>query len=241
MLELIVVGAVALVTAVISALAGLGGGIILLAAIAQFQAPVVAIPIHGSIQLISNGFRGWLLRRTVNWSAVAHGSLLIVPGALLGVQVASRLPADATRVAMAVFILISVWWPSLLGWNRPGRTERGLIPVGALSGFLSATVGASGPVVSPFYRAVTATHQAFVATAACTQVLSHLAKLGGFALDGFAITDHLGVIGVGIGGVIVGTWIGTNLLHRADEKLLARLFRITLTVLAIRLLLLALL
>lgn len=238
-MELVVVGLVALVTAVISAVAGLGGGIILLAVIAQFRVPAVAIPIHGAIQLVSNGFRTVLLRRDVAWRAVAYGSILIVPAALIGVRVATELPADATRVAMAIFILVATWRPSVLGWDRPGRTERSLIPVGALSGFLSATVGASGPVTSPFYRAVTASHQAFVATAGCTKVLSHLSKIGGFALDGFAIGDHLGLIAAGIAGVVIGTWIGTHLLERANEALLARLFKVTLTALAIRLLLVA--
>ncbi len=240
-MDLIVVGLVALITAIISAVAGLGGGIILLAVLAQFRVPIVAIPIHGAIQLVSNGFRTVLLRRDINWSAVAYGSILIVPAALVGVQVASSLPADATRAAMACFILIAAWRPGWLGWDRPGRTERGLIPVGALSGFLSATVGASGPVVSPFYRALTVSHRAFVATAGCTQVLSHLAKLGGFAIDGFNPLDEIALIAVGIGGVLVGTFIGTRLLHKANERLLAQLFRVTLTALAIRLLTVALL
>ncbi|MEM7091902.1 MAG: sulfite exporter TauE/SafE family protein [Actinomycetota bacterium] len=235
-MEVIVIGLVALVTAIISAVAGLGGGIILLAVIAQFRAPAVAIPIHGCIQLFSNGFRTFLLRDGVNWRAVAYGSVLLAPAALLGVQVATSMPEDATRIAMAIFMLIASWRPKWLGWDRPGRTERGLVPVGALSGFLSATVGASGPVVSPFYRAVTASHRAFVATAGCTQVLSHAAKIGGFVLDGFDLGDHLTVIGVAIAGVAVGTWIGTNLLERADERRLSQLFKLTLTVLAFRLL-----
>ena len=113
-MELIVVGLVALVTAVISAVAGLGGGIILLAVIAQFRVPVEAIPIHGAIQMVSNGSRAAILRRDINWSAVAYGSVLLLPAALIGVAVASRVPDAATRLAMAVFILIVTWRPSLL-------------------------------------------------------------------------------------------------------------------------------
>lgn len=233
--ELIVVGAVALVTAVISALAGLGGGIILLGVIAQFHPPIIAIPIHGAIQFVSNGSRGVLLRRDINWSAVAHGSLLVLPAVFLGVAVATSIPEAATQIAMGGFILIATWRPSLLRWDRPGRTERSLIPVGALSGFLSATVGASGPVASPFYRAVTVSHQAFVATAATTQILSHAAKLLGFGVDGFDFVEHADTMAVGIVGVLAGTRIGTKLLGRANERDLAILFKVTLTALALRL------
>lgn len=234
-MEVVIIALVALVTSVISALAGLGGGIILLAVIAQFHVPATAIPIHGAIQLASNGSRSTILRSDINWRAVAYGSVLIVPGVFLGVVLATRVPADATRLAMAVFILVATWRPSILRWDRPGRTERGMIPVGAVSGFLSATVGASGPVVSPFYRAVTKNHQAFVATAGATQVISHGAKLVGYSLDGFAFADHLILMAVGAVGVLAGTWIGTNLLHRANERHLALLFKVTLTTLALRL------
>lgn len=229
------IGLVALVTAVISAVAGLGGGIILLGAIAQFHAPAVAIPIHGAIQLASNGSRGIILRNDINWRAVAFGSVLIIPAALLGVAVATSIPANGTRLAMAAFILVATWRPSLLRWDRPGRTERTLIPVGAVSGFLSATVGASGPVVSPFYRAVTVSHQAFVATAAVTQVFSHGAKLAGYGFDGFDFAEHAAVIAIGMAGVLIGTWVGTNLLEKADERFLSILFKVTLTLLALRL------
>ena len=234
-MELIVVGITAFLTAIISALAGLGGGIILLAVIAQFHAPTVAIPIHGWTQLVSNGYRSFLLRSDINWGAVAHGSILIVPAALAGVAVASSLPDDAIRLAMAGFILVATWRPSLMGWERPGRTNRSLVPIGAVSGFLSATVGASGPVVSPFYRSVTVSHQAFVATAGTTQILSHLAKVVGFGLGGFEFREHVDFIAVAVVGVLIGTWVGTRLLHRANEQMLAVLFRVTLTVLAVRL------
>lgn len=234
-MELIVVGIAAFVTAVISAVAGLGGGIILLAIIAQFRAPIVALPIHGATQLVSNGYRSFLLREDINWSAVAHGSILIAPAALAGVAVASALPDDAIRLAMAIFILIATWRPSLMGWERPGRTNRSLIPIGAVSGFLSSTVGASGPVVSPFYRAVTVSHQAFVATAGTTQILSHLAKVVGFGIGGFDFGEHVDMIAVAIVGVVAGTWVGTKLLSRANEQALKVLFRVTLTGLALRL------
>lgn len=233
------VGIAAALTAIISAVAGLGGGIILLAVIAQFQPPTAAIPIHGVIQLVSNAYRSMLLRDSINWGAVLHGSVLLFPAALIGVAVATSLPDSAIRLAMGGFILVATWRPSLFGWDRPGRTNRSLIPVGAVSGFLSATVGASGPVVSPFYRSLTVSHQAFVATAGTSQILSHLSKIVGFGLSGFDFGAHVDLMAIATGGVLVGTWIGTLLLDRANEQMLTLLFRVTLTTLAIRLIIIS--
>jgi uncharacterized membrane protein YfcA len=241
-MELVIIAIAAAATAVLSALAGLGGGIILLAVLAQFFAPVVAIPIHGGIQLVANGSRAYLLRGEIAWKAVLWSSLLLFPASLLGVLVATSVPEDATRAALGIFALVITWRPSLLMWRGNNQMpEQTLIGVGAASGFINTTVGASGPVTSPFFRAVTASHAAFVATAAASQVIAHISKVGAFLIDGFPIEDHLLTIGVGAAAVTVGSWIGTRLLGRVEERYLGWIFRAVLTALAVRLIVTALL
>lgn len=234
---LIVVGVAAVLTSILSAIAGLGGGVILLMVIAQFVAPTVAIPIQGAIQLASNSSRAWFLRHDVAWGPVGWSSILLLPASLLGVAIATSLPDDAIRVVLALFVLVLAWRPSVLRW-RGGRDlpPPALIAVGGASGLINTTVGASGPVTSPFYKAVTATHASFVATAAVTQVFAHLSKLIAFAADGWSFREHLGVIAVGVLGVVVGSRIGTRLMGRFSEERLSQLFKVVLTALALRLL-----
>lgn len=233
---IVTVGLVALATSILSAVAGLGGGVILLVVIAQFVAPTTAIPIQGAIQLASNSSRAWFLRADVAWPPVGWSSILLLPSSLVGVAVATSLPEDAIRVVLAVFVLVLAWRPSVLKWRGGTDLPRSaLVGVGGLSGFTNTTVGASGPITSPFFKAVTATHVAFVATAAVTQVLAHAAKLIAFTADGWEITEHLGVIAIGIVGVIIGSRIGTRLVGRLSEAHLGMIFRLVLTALAIRL------
>ena len=252
MFELIVIGVVALLTSILSAVAGLGGGVILLLVIAQFVAPTTAIPIQGAIQLVSNGSRAVLLRRSVAWPVVGWSSMLVLPGSLLGVAIATSVPENAVRVVLAVFVLVLAWRPQWLklnpasgvasdqadtdGGNRPRGQRPMLLGLGAASGLLNSTVGASGPVTSPFYKAVTATHVAFVATAAAAQVAAHTAKLVAFTTGGWDIADHAGVIAVGIVGVVTGSWVGTRLLGRISTTHLDVVFKVVLTALAGRLL-----
>ena len=239
--EVVVVGIASLLTSVLSAVAGLGGGIILLVVIAQFVAPTVAIPIQGAIQFVSNGSRAVLVRQDISWPAVGWSSVLVLPGSLLGVWLASSIPEAATRLVLGLFVLVVVLRPSLLRWTGARRlSDRSMLGVGALSGFLNSTVGASGPVTSPFFRAVTPTHVAFVATAAASQVVAHTAKLISFTLDGFSLGDHLGVIAVGCAGVVVGSRIGTLLLGRIPARGLDAVFTVVLSALAIRLVVTAL-
>ena len=235
-MELLVIGIAAVATSVLSALAGLGGGIILLAVVAQFFVPAVAIPIHGGIQLVSNGSRAAILRKDIAWRSVGLSALLLFPASLVGVALATSVPAAATRLTIGIFVLIVAWRPGVLKRQQAdGLSDRTLVGVGAVSGFLNTTVGASGPVTSPFFKAVTASHTAFVATAGAAQVLAHLSKIVAFSLDDFSITDHILVIAIGAVGVTVGSWIGTRLLGRVSEEGLDLLFKVVLTALAVRL------
>ena len=238
MLEIVVVGVAALLTSILSAVAGLGGGVILLLVIAQFVAPTIAIPIQGAIQLVSNGSRAALLRSQISWPVVGWASILLFPASLLGVAVATSLPDDVVRLALAAFVLVLAWRPDLLKSNARSRTPDDakfmLVGVGAASGLLNSTVGASGPVTSPFLKAVTASHKAFVASAAMTQVLAHISKLVAFSAQGWSISDYWDTIAVGVAGVIVGSWIGTRLLDRVSEANLDLLFKVVLTALAAR-------
>ena len=234
-MELLIIAFAAAATAVLSALAGLGGGLILLAVLAQFFAPVVAIPIHGGIQLVANGSRAFLLRGEIAWRAVLWASVLLFPASLLGVMVATAVPEDTTRAALGVLALVITWRPSLLRWRGDRMPEPALIGVGAASGFINTTVGASGPVTSPFFRAVTVGHAAFVATAAASQVVAHISKVAAFLIDGFVIGDHVATIVVGAASVTVGSWIGTRLLGRIDDRYLGWVFKAVLTTLAVRL------
>jgi len=55
--ELVAIGATVFVTAVLSGVLGMAGGIALLGVLLVYLPPLVAIPLHGVIQLVSNGSR----------------------------------------------------------------------------------------------------------------------------------------------------------------------------------------
>jgi len=60
----------ALATSVLSAVVGMAGGIVLLSVMLLFLDPLVAIPLHGAIQLVSNSSRSLIQREHVRWSFI---------------------------------------------------------------------------------------------------------------------------------------------------------------------------
>ena len=66
-------------------------------------------------------------------------------------------------------------------------------------------------------------------------MLGHLAKLAVFGVVGFAFGDWAAVLVLLCVAVVVGTWVGSRLLDRVDEKTFVRLYKGVLTLIALRL------
>lgn len=239
-IEIIVVTVSAFLTSVLSAVAGLGGGTILLAVLAQFFAPATAIPVQGAIQIVSNGSRARILRRNIEWPAVLWSLVLLFPASFAGAAFAGSVDENVGRVVIATFALVVAWRPQLLKWRGDRLPVRAMVGVGAVSGLLTTAIGVSGPVTSPFFRAVTKTHVAFVASAAAAQTFSQGSKIVAYVMNGWEAGDVVAVIIGGIVAVVAGSWVGAQLLGRIDESHLAVTFKVVLTALAVRLLVTAL-
>lgn len=232
-------GVAAFATSVLSAIVGMAGGITLLAVMLLFVEPLVAIPLHGVIQLVSNGSRTAIQRRHVERSILLHFGVLLVPAGLIGLQVAQALPAGATRALIGVFVLAATWAPgALLLGAHPERSSRRarFLALGGVAGVLNVTLGAVGPMIAPFYLNLGLSRQALVGTKAACQTLGHAVKIALFGFAGFAFAPWAPLLAVTVPCVVAGTWAGSRLLDRIDERTFEWLYRLVLTVIAVRLL-----
>ena len=235
-LELLLIGLAALIGSAVTAIAGLGGGILLLSVLLQFLTPLEAIPVHAVIQLASNSFRAFVLRKDVDWAIVGRFSLLLLPSGFAGLAVAGAFPVTLGSIFIAAFALLMVWWPRGLEKISLilGGGKQSFFALGALAGFLNIPFGVTGPAVAPVFRRELPVRTAMVATFAMAQTAGHLAKISVFVGDGFVYSDRLDLICIGVVSVVVGTWIGTKILRHLSEELFSHVFRIGLTVIALR-------
>ena len=95
-------------TALMTSLAGAGGGTVLLAAMLQFMNPAEAIPVHGVIQFSSNLTRTWLLKKFVNWSIVLRFTFLLPVGVYIGLQIFQNIDANNIKNLIGMFILLAL-------------------------------------------------------------------------------------------------------------------------------------
>jgi uncharacterized membrane protein YfcA len=239
-LDLSLLCAVALATAVLSAVVGMAGGITLLTVMLLWLEPLVVIPLHGVIQLVSNGSRTWFQRRHVDWGILVRYAALLVPMGFVGLAVARALPPSGTRLLIGLFVLAATWRPGwvLLGTHpeQTGTTVR-FVGLGAVVGVLNMTIGAVGPLIAPFFLNLGLARQALIGTKAACQTLGHLVKISIFGIAGFAYLDYAIPLLLLSLSVVIGTWLGSRLLDRVSERGFTRLYKTVLTLIALRLVL----
>ena len=238
--SLAILAVAAFVTSIVSAILGMAGGIVLLSVMLLFLDPLVAIPLHGAVQIVSNASRAWIQRRQVEAGIVWRYSLFLLPMGFAGLALARELPSPAIRAAIGLFVLLATWRPAwLLFGAHPERTHprRRFLGLGIAVGFLNTTVGATGPLLAPFFLNLGLARQAVVGTQAACQVLGHGAKLVVFGAAGFAFGDHAPLIVLLSLAVLLGTSIGSRLLERVSERAFGITYRAVLTAIAFQLVL----
>ena len=225
-------GAVAVLTSIVSGVMGMAGGMLLLAVLLLRLEPAVAIPVHGVVQLVSNASRAFFLRRHIKWSAVWRFVWPLLPAGALGIWLLAYVPIGASRVAIALFVLVTTWHHSFFTVGKGERAKAALPIGGALVGFFSTLVGATGPLLGPFILALDLGGQPTIATLAACQIFQHGSKVLLFGLRGFDVADYLPPCALLCLCAIAGSAIGTRLLDRLPEKTFKVTVRLTLSALA---------
>lgn len=220
-------------TSALTAAVGVGGGVLMIMALAQVMPAAALIPVHGMVQFGSN-----VGRTALTWRHVDRGVLAVfLPGVVLGALAAAwllvRLPAGVLELSIAAFVLYTCWGPGL---PKRALGRGGVLVAGAVTTLLSSLVGASGPMVAAFIKQSQAGRLAKVATFSACMLLQHLTKAFVFGVAGFVFRDWLALMLSMVAAGFLGTWLGLRLLHRLSEHRFDTLFRWALTLLALRLL-----
>jgi uncharacterized protein len=237
--EVGVLGVGAFLTSILSAILGMGGGITLLALMLLFLDPLVAIPLHATVQLVSNGTRSLAQRRHIQWGILGLYALPLIPLGWLSLQLAQEIPPHTARALIGGFVLISTWRPGwLLLGTRPGETNPRLrfLTLGAAVGVMNVTFGATGPLIAPFFLNLGLTRFAIIGTQAACQLAAHAVKIVVFGLAGFAFPEWGGFLALLCVCVVMGTIVGTRMLKSVSEGLFLHLYRGILTLVALFLL-----
>lgn len=201
-------------TSFLSGIFGMAGGMILLGILLAVLSLPEAMALHAVTQMASNGWRGLLWLRYVQWRAA--GAFL--GGCAIAFVVWSiwrYVPSKAvtlTLLGLAPFIVRLL--PAGLKPD-PERPLHGVL-VGAASMILMLLAGVSGPLIDTYFLGGKYERRQIVATKAICQVCCHAAKLAYFG----GLVDQAGSLDpVLVGLAIVATIAGTSLAKPVLDRL----------------------
>jgi uncharacterized membrane protein YfcA len=213
-MSIVVLALTALLTALLSGVFGMAGGMILMGVYAALLPVAGAMVLHGGTQLIANGSRAFLLWRDVCWRSFAF----YVAGALAAFAALWRAHLVPSPLVVFLGLGLSPFVAALLparyfDFERPGAA----LWCGMQVASVQLLAGAAGPLLDLAFVNTRLTRTQVVATKAVSQVFSHALKLAYFiplASRGM-ITPTLGLAVLCT--TLLGTRIGTELLRRMSD------------------------
>jgi hypothetical protein len=212
---------------VLSTVAGMGGGIALVALLSVLLGPHAALAATAPALLLGNAHRLFVFRDALERKIAGAFALGAVPGATLGALVVGELPA---RVLTAALVLVTLF--------ALGR-QRGLFslsppawawtPFAFGAGVVAAGSGA-GVIVAPALVAGGLSGRTLIATGAAIAVTMHVGRVLGYGLgglygegsEGLLATTALAV------GIVLGNVAGVRTRDRLGPERVERATGITL-------------
>lgn len=219
-------------TSAVSAAIGIGGGLMLLALMANLMPANAIIPVHAVVQFGSTTGRTLALLRHVDWNIVIWFSVGGVFGSILGGQVAVNIPPEALQVAIGAFILYSTWLPIV----KFSTSRRSMTFLGGGTSFLAMIVGGVAPFIFVVLKDLFSDRRGVVSTLAAILTVQALLKAVIFGLFGFMFAPWVPVIILMVITGFIGTLVGKLFLERVPTEKAQPVLKVVLTLLAGRLL-----
>lgn len=214
--------AAALLTALLSGIFGMAGGMILMGVYTAVLPVAVAMVLHGATQVVANGSRALLLWRDV----YVRGLAFYVVGALAAFAALYHVHF----VPSPLLVFVSLGAAPFVAAALPARYfdfERPSAAVlcGAQVAAVQLLAGAAGPLLDLAFVDTRLTRTQVVATKAVTQVFSHGLKVAYFLplmrADAIAPSLALALLVA----TLLGTRLGTLLLQRMSDERFRRYSR----------------
>ncbi|MEM7768505.1 MAG: sulfite exporter TauE/SafE family protein [Pseudomonadota bacterium] len=214
--------AVSAFTAFLSGIFGMAGGLILMGVLIAL--PSVTVPmamiIHGALQMVANGWRTWLLRDAVDWTAFWR----YCAGAAVGTAALVLVTWQPEK--RHVYFLLGL--APLLIWLPKDRLDLDIqkrshaVGAGIAVQALNTLAGVAGPLLDLFFVRNAMTRQEIVATKSITQTVSHAVKIGFWSVPlvsaaGWAALPPLWFFATAIPIAMTSTWVGGLVLERLDD------------------------
>jgi len=210
----------AAVTACISGIFGMAGGMIFMGIIASVMGVAEAMVVHGAVQSVSNSSRAYLLKDDIRWDILGFKLIGALPVTVLLAMVAF-IPDKAVLFIVLGLLPFLLWLPKTIFQGDAAKPVHAMF-CGAVVMGLNLNAGVAGPALDFFYVKTRLTRKEIVATKALTMFVSHIVKILYFGLPliasfGLTTLPPIWVFVAAVPCILLGTYIGTRILDRLSD------------------------
>lgn len=225
-------------TSLIAGVFGFGGGMLLIAILPAFMSPSLIIPLHGITQLASNSSRTLFSLSHVKWALLPPFLIGSIVGSLIAVSVLSYIPVDYIPLAIGLYILFNLWNPK---FSAAVSKYESYYLLGFLQTGLGLVVGATGPLVLAVLTKQLKSKDQIIATSSMFMTISHFAKIPVYFALTTSLFSNISLITYMVVGAVLGSFVGTKLRLAANNDRIVKVIKWLVTLLAIRMVVVALL
>ncbi len=205
------------VTALISGVFGMAGGLLLMGVLALILPVSAAMVVHGLIQSVSNGWRAVLLSRWIAWRILA---IYLIGSASAGLFLALlTVQLDKAWLFIILGLTPAIIWVPRSAVHLDAQKPHHAIACGFSVTALNTIAGVSGPLLDVFFAQTQRDRRTIVATKAATQVLSHAVKIAYYIMPALTAgaLQQTQILLLALPLSILGTTIGARILERLSD------------------------
>jgi len=202
-----------------STIAGGGGALILVPFVDFVLGSRAVAPVVQLGNFIGRPTRIFLFWKHIDWRITRTYLPLAIVGAWIGTWLFVNVNATVIQLAIALFLISTLWQ---FRWGKSAKSfpmKLGYFaPLGFVVAIISTLIGATGPVLNPFYLNYGVEKEVLIATKAVNSFLLAIAQLSFYTFFG-ALYGNMWYYGLSIGvGASLGNYLGKFLLQKISDK-----------------------
>jgi len=234
--ELILVSIVFL-TSCLTAVIGLGGGVLLLMLMPGLVPTAAILPLHALTQLASNVSRAAFGWRSIDLGIVPAFTAGALVGSWLGAGIYQHIDLQILPAFIGIIIIVFTWSP-LPRVHGGGNIALGL--VGFFQTGLGMLAGATGPLGAAVLLQRNSQRDWLVVNTAVYMTVNHGLRVAAYFAVGFSYAPWWELLVAMVLAGICGSWLGTRLRGVVPQRNFHLWFRVLVSALAVRMILMAL-
>lgn len=212
-----------LVAGIIQTVTGFGSGIFLMMIMPAFFDLVQAPSLVGSITVILGVYISFIYRKRIIWGLVLPPIIFYMVGTIIAIMLIPLLNLELLSFCFGIFLVLLAVFMSYSENNRISTSKFLSTVLCTAGGFFSGLFSSGGPLTAIYFLNATDSHDEYIANGQflfmTTSIITFLLRI----TKGFYTMDLLPYTGIGIFGIVSGTYLGIKITGKLNGTKIKRI------------------